>query len=543
MGRRARTGLGGLVFGTLVLAWSGCGDDEAVTDAAPAVDDGAVVDAAVVDAAVADAAPDAAADAAADATPPLPTLTLTVSRFDASTALPPVVALASARTAAGQPWSGDVVMTAASPTTSFTPTISAVTAVGGGDYRAVVSAPQSGEVTITAAATIDGHEVSAEATVIFLPFISPEWGVPRALTSVNTAGPEDSIAISPDGQTLFFSYMPLEGCNIMPAGLGDDPVKAECREPAYPIGTPERPCTNGIGSDGKVTLGLFGDTVAWPWPKGLYNTYVAHRNPDGSFANPQCITFADDGTILEVGPSSGPANPVPGEPYDLFFGYPDWLNIDQTRDGTVFAVATVTAGESVDLSDPITAISATITNNLVTSLTGDIDDVRENAEQIGEFRVHYNPIAANHELYFEAKQADETMDIVVSPLEGTYPVGDWGAATKVPGEVNTDVYAEGFPWLVELPGEGLHLFFNRAPEISFSEPMAVYDSTWAGDQWATPIKVIDIPPTGDPGGVLLVALPSVAVGDFGVELFFVYVLTYPSGKLNFQLGVIPRVAD
>ena len=534
MGLRAKSVLRGLTYATLMLAWSGCGDDEAVTDAAAPVDD-----AAVGDAATSDAAPDAGFDAA----PALPTLTLAVSRFDSSTALPPVAARASARTAAGQPWSGAVTMTAASPTTSFTPTISAVTDVGAGDYRAVVTAPQSGEVAITASATIDGHALSASTTVIFLPFISADWGVPRALTSVNTSGPEDSIAISPDGQTLFFSYMPLEGCDIMPAGLGDDPNKVECREPAHPIGTPERPCTNGIGADGKVTLGLFGDTVNWPWPKGLYNTYVAHRNPDGSFANPQCVTFADDGTILEVGPSSGSVNPVPGEPYDLFFGYPDWLNIDQTRDGTIFAVATVTAGQSVDLSDPITTISSTVTNNLVTSLTGAINIVREGAEQVGEFRVHYNPIAANHELYFEARQTGETMDIVVSPLEGSYPVGDWGAAIPVPGEVNTDDYAEGFPWMVELPGEGLHLFFNRAPEIAFTEPMAVYDSTWVDGAWATPVKIIDIPPTGDPGGVLVIALPSVAVGDFGVELFFVYVLTHPSGELNFQLGVVPRVAD
>ena len=150
-------------------------------------------------------------------------------------------------------------------------------------------------------------------------------------------------------------------------------------------------------------------------------------------------------------------------------------------------------------------------------------------------------------------RADSLVQVRSRNFEGTveftldqvppHPVGDWGAAIPVPGEVNTDDYAEGFPWMVELPGEGLHLFFNRAPEIAFTEPMAVYDSTWVDGAWATPVKIIDIPPTGDPGGVLVIALPSVAVGDFGVELFFVYVLTHPSGELNFQLGVVPRVAD
>lgn len=525
----------------LTLAVAACNGDDAERHASDA-DDAAVADTELTDGGSDSVHRDSTpGDAERDAEPPGPTLTIEVARADSRTSLPPVSATATVRHADGAPYDGAVTLTAVSPTDAFTPTVSAVEGLNQGRYRVVVSADRSGEVEIAASASVDGQELSAAETVVFLPFLSEDWGVVRAVTSVNTRGPEDSLAVSPDGRTLFFSYTPLWGCDFTPAGLGDPPEKPECRDPAYPINTPERPCDHGIGADGRVTLGLFGDTEVWPWPKGMYNTYVATRRADGSFDHPVCVSFAGDGAVLEVSPSSGASDPVPGETYPLFFGYPDWLDIDLGRHGSIFAVATVTAGESVTLSDPITAISHPPANNLAVSLTGDMNIVREDAEQVGELRVHRNPVTGNHELYFEARMTGETMDVVVSPLEGSYPVGDWGAAVKVPGEVNTDTHDEGFPWMVELPGGELHLYFNRAPVEPFTEPMRIYDSTWETDAWGPPALVMEVPPTGDEGGVMVVALPAVSVGDFGTEMFFVYVLNFPNDELDFQIGVTERL--
>lgn len=516
-------------------AW-GCGDDEQVTDAGANIDAAGVADAAPPDAELADAAPP-------DAAPPAPTLTLAVTRAGSGTAYPPANVTATVRDTEGMPWSGTVTMTAVSPTDDFTPSISAVTSLGNGAYRATVSAGRSGEVAVTATATVDETPLSASVTLLFLDYVDPSWGIPTAVTELNTLGSEDSLSVSHDGRTLFFSYTPLKGCNAMPAGLGDDPSKTECRVPFAPIGTAERPCSHGIGTDDLVTLGLFGDETAWPWPKFLTSSYAATRRADGSFENPVCISFDDDGTILEVGPGSGSENPVPGGSYHFFFGYPDWLDIDPNRGGSVYAVAEITAGESVTLSDPITEISNPPATVLAQSLTGPMNTVREDSYQIGEFRVFYNPIASRYELWFERQELeDSTHDIVVSPLVGTYPVGDWGAAQPIEGEVNTDTHHEGFPWPAVLPdgaGTSLHLFYNLSPKVEWSEPSRVMDSEWDGVDWGAPTKILEAG-GGDSGAVLLVALPSVSSGDFGVEMFFIYVLTYP-GDLDFQIGRVQRI--
>jgi hypothetical protein len=131
----------------------------------------------------------------------------------------------------------------------------------------------------------------------------------------------------------------------------------------------------------------------------------------------------------------------------------------------------------------------------------------------------------------------------VSPLaeDGIYPVGDWDAALPIEGDVNTDSRDEGFPWPAVLPsggGTSLHVFYNSAPEEPWTTPVQVMDSEWDGADWGAPEKVLEAAP-GPAGSVLLIALPSVSSGDFGVEMFFIYVLTYP-GDLDFQIGVVPR---
>jgi len=473
-----------------------------------------------------------------------PTITLEVERADPIlTEYPPVKVTVLVRDIDGIPWKGQVQITADNPDGYFSAEVGQTITSGNGDTITTVSATRSGEVLIRASATVEDTSISAEQEVLFLPFVAKNMGVPRPVTEANTVGAEDSISISPDGRTLFFSYTPVIGCNYLPAGYGDPPDKPECKTPLGPTGTPERPCRHGIDDNGQVTAGLFGDTDAWPWVKAVTDTYAMTRQDDGTFADPVCISFDDDGTMLEVSPTSGPQNPVPGEPYELFFGHQDWLDLDPERGEPVFAVATVTAGESTMLSDPITAISDPPDNVLARSLTGAFNELRESAAVVGEFRVFHDTIEDEHWLYFEvSRNPGDLGEIVASKLEGSFPEGDWGPTEAIPGDVNTDTHNETFPWpfiLHESPFAMKMLFFTRAPEVEWSEAIRIMGSLHADQAWGEPDDLLRAELSAEPGAVFVVALPAVSQGDFGVEMFFVYVRHHNDGRFDHQIGVVP----
>ena len=173
------------------------------------------------------------------------------------------------------------------------------------------------------------------------------------------------------------------------------------------------------------------------------------------------------------------------------------------------------------------------------TLTGPFNAVRQGAYQIGEFRVFQDSDGA-YAIYWE-RQATETTthDVVTSALTGTYPVGDWAAPVPVPGLVNTDDHHEGFPWPAELP-DGRHLFFVRGPKVQWSETVPIFDSTWTGSAWGAPAKVLEPELSAAQGAIFMFGLPAVSAGDFGVELFFVYIVQHGS-RLDFQIGVMPRL--
>jgi hypothetical protein len=480
-------------------------------------------------------------DAAEAGPPPGPSLRLHLLRAEAATAFPAVAVEALGTGSDGLPVAVEASLSATQPDGYFQPTVEPVLSGRAGTWWRV-SAGRAGEVTITARAEVEGLQQEASETVVFLPFVAPGWGVVRAVSELNTRGHEDSMSLSPDGRTLFFAYTPLENCNVMPAGWGDPPDKPECLIPFGPVGTPERACAQGLGDNGNVSPGLFGDQDTWPWVKGMYCAYVALRGTDGRFGTPSFVSFNDDGALLEVSPSSGPENPEPGQPFHLFFGYPDWLDLDPERDGSIYAVATVTAGQATLLGSPITAFSSPPADLGITGLTGPMNLVRESSASIGEFRVFDDPTLGARALWFERREAaDTSLDLVRSPLTGTWPVGDWGPAEALPAPVNTPTHDESFPWLVTLDdpqGPRLHLFFSRGKQ-DFTADAQILDAARGPGDWDPPQPVLASDSAAPDGGVFLVATPSVTRGPFGVELFFHYVIRHPD-RLDFQIGVVAR---
>lgn len=489
-----------------------------------------------------DALPDAETE---DIEPALePALHLNILRGGDSVQFPPVMVEAIVTDARGQLVSPVVELTAVQPDGFFTPEVEPVLSGRAGTWWQV-SAQRSGEVTITGTAEVDGQTVKGSETIVFLPFVAQGWGVPTAVSELNTRGHEDSMSISPDGQTLFFSYTPLENCNIMPAGYGDPVDKPECVTPWGPVGTPERSCALGLtaGAEGTVLPGLFGNSDVWPWVKSMYCTYVSRRQQDGRFGTPTFVSFNDDGIILEVSPGSGPENPEAGKPYNLFFGYPDWLNVDPDHDGSIFAVASVVEGKNTLLGSPITTPGSPPDDLGVQTLSGPINDVREGSATVGEFRVCDDPTLGTRAVYFERREtAETTLDIVRSPLTGTYPVGDWGEAMALPAPINSDTHDESFPWLVELSHDGVtqpHLYFSRGKQ-DFSEPSHILESRYGDGEWSQPVPILESAPGSGQGEILLVVTPCVSEGPQGVEMFFHYIVAHPD-RLDFQIGVLRRM--
>lgn len=517
----------GLIGATL---WAGCGDDDGAGDS---------------DASVFDAGEDAASS---DADVAHPSLELEVERETAgATSLPDVRLTVTVEDAAGEPWQGMVAVEAANPDDLFACEVSPVEVVADGVYGAVISSPQSGEVRITVEAEVEGEVVEAEVTVVFLAHLSAEWCIPTAVAELNTVGHEDSIAVSPNGQTLFFSYTPVIGC----AAPSSD-WTPQCEQAVGPHQPPQRPCVYGVDEQGGVTRGLYGSTddppAGWPFTKQVFNSYAAHRDGEGRFTTLDCIGFEDDGVLTEVSPSSGMENPAIGRSYNLFFGFPDWLNFDgDSYYGTVFAVAEVVAGQPAHLGGPVTAGGEMPEGMIASLLTGPVNQDLEQYD-VGEFRVFEDPDDGNHHLYFETKDTEEGSgyDLVTAPLEGTYPVGDWGRATALPAPVNSQETSETFPWPVVLDDGGAQrkkLFFNRGPIEAFTEPSSIMVATWQGAEWGEPVTVMETDNSFGLGTVFVVALPSVAISDRGTEMFFVYSYISslsPSLRWNHQIGVTRR---
>ena len=515
---------------------------------------------------------------------PPDTISLEITRtYPTQGQLPDVTATATILDTNGDPWEGDVEITAANPDGYFEPPwgmqITGVTSLGNGQYAATVSADRSGEVEIEVTATHRLGTAEAAETVLFLPFVDHDWGIPRALTEINTTGNEDSVAVSPDGNTLYFSYSPLLNC-----GAPFAPLAGDCAQAVGPFTAPERPGVYGVDAYGSVTVGLYGVTDVppagngWENSKPVFTGYAATRLLDGTFGDPVPIGFEDDGVLVEGSLVSGPVSPVAGQPYNLFFAYPDWLDFDADLDfGTAYAVATVTAGPATNLGgplDPNPPVEWTWQSQpagmLAQELTGPLQSYVE-GHDVGEYRVYQDPGDSSYAIYLESRNKIENpgsclfdwqcgtgnlcvnltctddYDLVVSDLTGTYPVGEWGAPTSLGYPFNSNDKDETFPWVADLPYGGStrkEIFFNRDPVAAdpWSSPTRIMSSYRDGGAWTTPDVVLE---TNNglflPGSIVRIAMPAVAASAHGTEMYFVYAVLHSGpDDLETQIGVMTR---
>jgi len=177
---------------------------------------------------------------------------------------------------------------------------------GDGTYASTVTpagTEKSGEYVITG--TVESWNSAVVRTALVLKTVHPALGQPMAVPGgyVNTAGWEDSINITPDGQWLFLMYSPMSISGVF---LGD-PDHEWARTAAGPWNSPERPGfpDGRIDIDGNIShifplwCDFTEDTVVQP-----VTMYCFHRQGDGSFAEPVKVGSYDvtyDNPMLEFG--------------------------------------------------------------------------------------------------------------------------------------------------------------------------------------------------------------------------------------------------
>lgn len=242
--------------------------------------------------------------------PPAPALQLEVLR-EAGSGLDPVVAIVTA-TRAGVAAPGLTVTGAVNRGAA-----SAVVDRGDGRYEFRVTPAGTGEHAVTVAA--EGVSVTRTALVLF--DVHEDWEQPEVVAGlVNTAGYEDGVTISPDGEWLFVQTGPFRWSGSVvfqtarsAGGAGGNRLAPTPFSHPWldtligPYTAPERPNF----PNGRLSGSLFlHNSLSWGVALGLApnwgmstQIYGFRRQADGSFAAPFRVAFADanDGLVTPYG--------------------------------------------------------------------------------------------------------------------------------------------------------------------------------------------------------------------------------------------------
>jgi len=192
-----------------------------------------------------------------------------------------------------------------------------ITETSTGIYEFIITPDNTGEYPVTVAY----QGASATQTPLVLATVDSLWEQPMAVSGlVNTAGYEDGVTITPDGEFLFVQYGPIYFSGIFLFSTPRANGGCENNRLEFPIGTPNR-CTHAWIDDiiGPVDLperpGFFNsgfsngkllhNAVSWgvnteeaPNFAPMTMFYGFKRQADGSFREPFYVAFDDLGDAL-----------------------------------------------------------------------------------------------------------------------------------------------------------------------------------------------------------------------------------------------------
>jgi hypothetical protein len=460
----------------------------------------------------------------------------------------------------------------------------AVSEISAGQYQFTVTPSQTGEHEVS----ISYAGVTKTETALVVSGVHTDWGQPMSVSGlVNTAGYEDGVTITPDGEYLFVQYGPIYFSGIylfnvprVDGGCGGDRLNPDrCTHEWIdntigPYAGPERPGFFDGRFSGTTQL-----HNARSWGLGIDETFIFapstmfygfKKQADGSFAEPFYLAFEDenDGIINAYGLSFMPhgdgtatALYTINDPSD-----PDMVDLDGNPDHIVESYFDVFTSE----------ITLGQNNNLGTFVasgtpgTPPVRDTHFPSQLVNFGKTGIDGIAGtqgNPHLYetggtVQSIWTDDEQDArgagsdrgdlsVYVQTSGTFPNGAW---TKVvlPSVINQPSPIDEIqPFYT-----GSGLYFTRMsdvdlPEIYYSAyatgTHSVADFNNAGN-WATPevILSVDSADAVGEGKVTAIGEPTIANVDGAEYLYFVYGIirgydaTTGLADINMQAGYVKK---
>lgn len=462
----------------------------------------------------------------------------------------------------------------------------AVTEIASGQYQFTVTPDQTGEYPVT----VSYKGASITRTALVLATVHSGWGQPMAVPGlVNTAGYEDGVTISPDGEYLFVQYGPLyfSGLHLFNVpranggcgGLRLDPNR--CTHPWIdnvigPYTAPERPgffdgrieeTVNGpINRHNANSWGIGDDAAIIFAPSTMF--YGFKRQADGSFAEPFYLSFDDenDGIVNAFGMSfmmhaDGTATMLfsINDPTD-----PDMVDLDGTGTTVVESffdvyTTTVTLGQNNTLgtfnysgtpgTHPVrgTPFPSVLVDFSKTGIDGIVGTQ-------GNAHLYYNTNGNILSIWTDDEHdargvGSDRGDLSVYVLNsGTFPNGDW---TKVilPSPVNQASPSDEIqPFFT---GSGLyftHMSDTEFPEIYFSSYTGTHSVAdfQTSNNWGTPEKILGLGTFNSVGEITAIGEPTIATYNGEEYLYFVYGYnrdfdaTSDLADINMQAGFIKK---
>ena len=482
-------------------------------------------------------------------TTPVTQVTLSFERID-SAGLDPIQVTATV-TEDGQPVvgvAGELMITAVKGV------LSAVTEIAAGVYQFTITPSQTGEHPVTV--TYDA--VSVTRTPLVVAQVDANWGQPMSVSGlVNTAGYEDGVTISPDGEYLFVQYGALyfTGLIMFPVDRASGGCSGDRLSPTRcthawlddvigPIAAPERPAffadrmVNGMHLHNAISWGIGVEGSPILAPTTMF--YGFRRQDDGTFAEPFYLAFNDlgDGLINPFGMSFHPNGN--GTATMLF----------SMNDADPSAVVDVN-GDGMDIRDSgadIYSISITLGQNTnlgsydVSGLgvgtppirSTPFDSQRINFGDTGtegnlglQGNPHLHVVNGQVRSIWTDDERDndsDTGEITVFILDsGTLNSGNW---TKILLPSNVNVAGSSHEIQPYFNQDGL--YFTRSgvslPEVYFAAYSGGHNQTDLTNNanWSMPVKILGLNAGTNIGEVTAIGEPTVGVRNGEETLYFVY---------------------
>lgn len=463
-----------------------------------------------------------------------------------------------------------------------------VTEVAPGQYQFTVTPTLTGEYPVT----VSYRSANISRTALVLAEVASGWGQPMAVEGlVNTAGYEDGVTISPDGEYLFVQYGPwyFSALPLFEAPRANGGCEGNRLE--YPLGTANR-CThpwldNVIGPyTAPERPGFFDGRISVDGTTNLHNAnswgvnvdqspifapstmlYGFKRQNDGSFAEPFYFAF-DDVNDAIINPSGLSLLLHGDNTATILFAFDDPSDpdlVDLNGDGSLLVES---------LHDVYTAEVTLGQNNLlgrfVPSGTPSTPPVRDSffpAQLVDFGKTGIDGIAGtqgNPHLYDDngvvksiwtdderdaPGAGSDRGDLAVYLLTaGSFPNGSW-SKLLLPDVVNQAwPSAEIQPFFT-----GSGLYFTRSGDVHGPE---VFYASYSGSHsqadlqnaanWDTPQKILGTGTMFSNGEIAAIGEPTVASRNGSEYLYFVYALirgqdtTSGLADIDMQAGYIKK---